>query len=242
MIAWQEVTAQGGLVERTNDKWTVLAPLSSMIVASTFFGVRKRRSWASFAARSPHDERLDRTVLNLANDVPDTGVRELAGTWFDNISTKEVYEIPLALVEAYSGIDETSADRAALLARAVLDSPCEPQTLYGDVTYDPQGTAAQKILRTAFRRSCSREATRGLLDLAITDEKLRHQHADHPLRIIQDMAHYLDPDLGPVDTLRDRILKYTLEWFDENPNAVQWQVIAVVSHYVFDPRIEGNRK
>ncbi|WP_411734208.1 hypothetical protein [Paeniglutamicibacter sp.] len=240
LIAWLEITAQGGLVERTSDKWSVLAPLRSLIVASTFFGVRKRRSWASFAVKFPHDERLDRTVLNLANDVPDTGVQALADTWFDNISTKEVEEIPLALVEAYSGIDETSADRAVLLARAVLDSPRTSQTLYGDITYDPKGTAAQKIFRTAFRRSCSREATRGLLDLAITDARPRHQHPENPMRVIQNMAHYLDPDLGPVDTLRDRILKYTLEWFDENPDAARWQVFAEVSHYVFDPRVEGN--
>ncbi|WP_343317547.1 ATP-binding protein [Arthrobacter sp. TMP15] len=240
LIAWLEVTAQGGLVERTSDKWSVLAPLRSLIVASTFFGVRRRRSWASFAAKFPDDERLDRTVLNIANDVPDTGVRALTNLWFDKISTMEIHEIPLALVEGYSGIDETSADRAAVLARAVLDSPREPQALFGDVTYDPYGTAAEKILRTAFRRSCSREATHGLLDLAVSDERPRHQHPDHPMRVIQDMAHYLDPDLGPVDTLRDRILKYALEWFDEDPNAARWEMLAEVTHYVFDPRVAGN--
>lgn len=240
LVAWLEVTAQGGLVERTNDRWSVLAPLRSLIVASTFFGVRKQRSWASFAAKFPHDQRLDRTILNLANDVPDTGVRALADSWFDDISTKEIDENTLALVNVYSGIDETSADRGAILARAVLGSPREPQILYGGLTYDPYGTAAEKILHTAFRRSCSREATRGLLDLAISDERPRHQHPDHPMRVIQNMAHYLDPDLGPVDTLRDLILKYTLEWFDEDPSAARWQVLAEVTHYVFDPRVEGN--
>ncbi|WP_449373076.1 hypothetical protein [Arthrobacter psychrolactophilus] len=179
-------------------------------------------------------------VLNVAHDVPDTGVRALADTWFYNISAKEIDEIPLTLIEVYSGIDETSADRAAVLARAVLDSPREPQTLYGGVIYDPSGTAAEKILRTAFRRSCSREATHGLLDLAVSDDRPRHQHPDHPMRVIQDMAHYLDPDLGPVDTLRDRILKYALEWFDEDPNAARWEMLAEVTHYVFDPRVEGN--
>ena len=240
LIVWLEVTAQGGVVERANDSWSVLAPLRSLIVASTFFGVRKRRSWVSFAGKFSKDERLDRTVLDVAKDVPDKEVRALADKWFANISTKEVDEIPLALVQVYSGIDETSADRAAVLARAVLGSPREPLTLYGDVAYDPLGTSAQLILRSAFRRACSREATHGLLDLAITDERPRHQCPDHPMRIIQDMAHYLDPDLGPVDTLRDQILKYTLEWFDEDPNAARWQVLAEVTRYVFDPRVEGN--
>lgn len=240
LIAWLELTAQGGLVERTNDKWSVLAPLRSLIAAATFFGVRKRRSWNSFAAKFPHDERLDRTVLNLANDVRDAGVRALAESWFENLSAKEIDDIPLALVQIFSGIDETSADRAAVLARAVLDSPREPLALYGDVTYDPMGTSAQKILRNAFRRTCSREATHGLLDLAISDERPRHQHPEHPMRVIQDMAHYLDPDLGPVDTLRDLILQYTLEWFDEDPKAARWEVLAEVTKYVFDPRVEGN--
>ncbi|MFJ4170294.1 ATP-binding protein [Paenarthrobacter sp. NPDC089714] len=240
LIAWLEVTAQGGLVERTSGKWSVLAPLRSLIAAATFFGERKRRSWASFTAKFPHDERLDRAVLKLANDVRDTGVRALAKTWFENVSTMEMDEIPLDLVHIYSGIDETSADRAAILARAILDTPRKPMTLYGGVTYDPLGDSAQKILRSAFRRACSRQATHGLLDLAITDERPRHQHPDHPMRVIQDMAHYLDPDLGPVDTLRDQILKYTLEWFDEDPDAARWQVLAEVTHYVFDPRVEGN--
>ncbi|TDK25314.1 ATP-binding protein [Arthrobacter crusticola] len=240
LIAWLEVTAQGGLVERTNDRWSVLAPLRSLIVASTFFGVRKRRSWVSFAEKFPHDERLDRTVLNVANDVPDTGVRTLANTWFADIAAKKVDEIPLALVEIYSGIDEASADRAAVLARAVLDSPREPQALYGDVSYDPYGAAAERILRGAFRRSCSREAFRGLLNLALADDRPRHQYPDHPMRVIQGMAQYLDPDLGPVDTLRDRILKYALEWFDDDPDEARWQVFAEVAYYVFDPIVEGN--
>ena len=238
--AWLEATAQGGLVERSGDKWAVLAPLRSLIVASTFFGARKRRSWMSFAAKFPDDVRLDRTVLDVANDVPDVEVRRLADAWFADVSTGELDEAPLDLVEVYSTIDETTADRAALLARAVRDSPREPQILYGGLTYDPVGTGAEGILRSAFRRTVSREAARGLLDLAIADERPRHQHPDHPMRVIQDMAHYLDPDLGPFDGLRDRILTYALEWFDENPDQARWQVLAEVARYVFDPSVEGN--
>jgi hypothetical protein len=240
LVDWLGVTAQGGLVERTGDRWSVLAPLRSLIVAATFFGARKRRNWASFAANFSDDERLDRTLLDVASDVPDVEVRALADAWFADASTGEVDEIPLALVEVYGGIDETAADRAAVVARAVLNSPREPQTLYGDVTYDPTGTAAEGILRAAFRRNCSREAARGLLDLATTDDRPRHQHPDHPMRVIQDIAHYLDPDWGPIDGLRDRILAYALEWFDENPDQARWQVLAEVAHYVFDPSVEGN--
>ncbi|GAA2091624.1 hypothetical protein IDH50_17560 [Aeromicrobium tamlense] len=240
LSAWLEVTAQGGLVERSGDKWAVLAPLRSLIVASTFFGARKRRSWMSFAAKFPDDVRLDRAVLEVANDVPDVEVRALADAWFDDVSIEELDEATLDLVQAFSTIDETAADRAALLARAVLDSPRERQTLYGDVTYDPVGTAAEQILRSAFRRTCSREAARGLLELAIGDVRPRHQHPDHPMRVIQDMAHYLDPDLGAFDGLRDRILTYALEWFDERPDEARWRVLAEAARYVFDPSVEGN--
>lgn len=240
LIAWLEVTAQGGLVERTGDSWSVLAPLRSLIVASMFFGARKRRSWGSFATRFRGDERLDRTALDIAVDIPDVEVRALADAWFADIATREIDEVPLALVEVYSRIDETAADRAALLARAVLGTPRELQTLYGDVRYDPIGRAAEGVLRAAFRRTCSREAARGLLDLAIDDDRPRHRDPEHPMRIIQSMAHYLDPDLGPFNDLRERILTYTLEWFDENPDEARWQVFAEVTHYVFDPRVEGN--
>lgn len=240
LINWLEVTAQGGLVERENDRWSVLAPLRSLIVASTFFGVRKRRSWDSFAAVFPNDERLDRTVLVVANDVPDIQVRAKADMWFASTAAQEIDEIPLSLVEIYSGINETAADRSAVLARTVLDSPRPLQTLYGDVLYDPFGTEAKKILQVAFRRTRSREAARGLLDIATTDNRPRHQHPDHPMRVIQDMAHYLDPDLGTIDTLRDRILTCTLDWFDECPDESRWRVLAEVAHYIFDPSVEGN--
>lgn len=239
LIAWLEVIAQGGLVERTGDSWSVLSPLRPLIVASTFFGARKRRSWGSFAGWFRGDERLDLAILTVAVDVPDVEARALADAWFADASMREIDEVPLALVEVYSGIDETTADRAAALARAVLESPREPQTLYGEVTYDPVGSAAEGILRAAFHHSCSREAICGLLDLAIADDRPRHQHPAHPMRIIQDMAHYLDPDLGSLDGLRDRILRYTLEWFDENPDDVRWKVLAEVVSYVFDPRLEG---
>lgn len=239
LIAWLEATAQGGLVERAGDRWSVLAPLRSLIVASTFFGARKRRSWDSFSSQFPDDERLDQTVLHVASRVPDSTARGLADAWFDNLSGKNPDEFPLSLVEVYSRIDRIAADRAATLARAVLDAPREPQFLHGGVTYDPVGTAAMKILRTAFRQTCSREAAHGLLNIAIDDDRPRHQHPEHPMRIIQDMAHYLDPDFGPLDDLRGRVLTYTLEWFDENPNEAHWQVLAEVARYVFDPSVEG---
>lgn len=237
---WLAVTAQGGLVERAGDTWSVLAPLRSLIVASMFFGARKRRSWGSFAARFRGDERLDRAVLDVAVDVSDAEAWALAEAWFADISTREIGEVPLDLVAIYSGINETAADHAAALARAALEYPREAQILYGNVTYDPMGRAAEEILRAAFRRICSREAARGLLELAIADERPRHQDPEHPMRIIQGMAHHLDPDLGAFDDLRERILTYTLEWFDENPDEARWQVFAEVAYYVFDPSIEGN--
>ncbi|GAA1739124.1 hypothetical protein GCM10009809_38170 [Isoptericola hypogeus] len=240
LIAWLEATAQGGLVERTGDAWSVLAPLRPLIVAATFFGARKTRTWASIAAKFPGDARMDRAVLDVASRVPDATVQALANAWFARISTMEVDELPLDLAEVYSGINEASADRAAVLARAVLGAPRETQLLFGNVTYDPVGNAAQGILRMAFRRSCCREAARGLFDLALEDHRPRHQHPEHPMRVIQDMAHYLDPDHGPLDDLRERILEYALEWFEERPDEARWEVFSEVARYVFDPSVEGN--
>ncbi|MFF2622455.1 ATP-binding protein [Oerskovia jenensis] len=238
--SWLEATAQGGLVERVNDRWSVLAPIRSLIVASTFFGARRRRSWASFAVRFPDDERLDRSVLEVASRIQDPAARALADAWFAKVSMGKPDDVPLSLVEVYGRIDERAADRAAELAGAVLKAPRSPGLIFGDVVYDPVGTAATGVLRAAFHSTCSRTAARGLLDLAIDDDRPRHQHSEHPMRIIQEMAHYLDPDYGPLDGLRGRILTYTLEWFDEKPDEARWRLLAEVARYVFDPSVEGN--
>lgn len=240
LIDWLEATAQGGLVERTGEHWTVLRPLQTLIVASTFFGERKRRQWATFSARFQPDRRLDRTILEVASTAPTTEVRQMADDWFSHAATEAIDADGLALVTLYGRIGEHEADNAAALARRVLADPREVQTLHGEITYDPIGRAAEGVLRAAFRRTCSREATRGLLELAIYDDRPRHQYPDHPMRVIQEMAQYLDPDTGPVDVLRERILTHALAWFDEAPSIERWRVLAELARYVFDPGVEGN--
>lgn len=239
LIEWLEATAQGGLVERNGEQWTVLRPLQTLIVASTFFGQRKKRRWATLAIRFQPDHRLDKTVLEVASTAPGTEVRQLADEWYTHAATAALDAHNLALVAMYGQIDGSAADRAAALARRVLGAPREPETLFGGITYDPVGSAAEQVLKAAFRPTCSREATQGLLDLAIDDDRPRHQHPDHPMRVIQEMAQYLDPDTGPVDALREHILTHTLEWFDQDPSEVRWRILAEVARYVFDPSVEG---
>jgi hypothetical protein len=240
LLDWLEATAHSGLVERNMEQWTVLRPLQTLVVASTFFGERKRRRWASFAARLQPDRRLDRTILEVASTAPSAEVRHLVDAWFTHAAAEAVDADTLALVELYGQIDEQAGDNAVALARRVLDAPREVQTLSGGITLDPIGSAAERMIRTSFRRTCSREASRGLLDLAIDDDRPRHQHPDHPMRVIQEMAQYLDPDAGPVDVLRERILTHGLEWFDESPSDVRWRVLAELAGYVFDPGVEGS--
>lgn len=240
LIEWLEATAQGGLVERTREQWTVLGPLGTLTVASTFFGERKRRRWATLATRFPHDHRLDQTILEVASTAPSTEVRELADAWFAHAAADAPDADMLALVELYGQIDEHTADKAAALARRVIGGHREPEILYGGIAYDPIGVAAESVLRASFRRTCTREATHGLLDLAIGDDRPRHQHPEHPMRVIQEIAQYLDPDVGPLDVLRERILTHALDWFDEAPSDVRWCVLAEAARYIFDPDLEGN--
>lgn len=240
LIDWLETTAQGGLVERNGEQWAVLRPLQTLIVASAFFGERKKRRWVTLTSRFQPDYRLDKTVLEVASTSPSTEVRQLADDWFTQTATQALDVGTLALVEIYGRIDEHAADEAAALARRVLATPREPQTLYGGITYDPIGEAAAGVLRASFRRTCCQEATRGLLDLAIGDDRPRHQFPDHPMRVIQDMAQYLDPDAGPVDVLRELILTHALDWFDEAPSDLRWRVLAEVARYVFDPNVQGS--
>jgi hypothetical protein len=237
LINWLEATAQGGMVARTGDSWTVFPTLQPLMVAAWFFGSRKTRRWSAITTCFESDQRLDRTLLAIADLVPGREALDLADEWFTRIAASGAADASvLKLVEAYGQLTEEAADRAAALARHLLATPREPETTIFGTTYDPVGDAAVQVLNSAFRRTCSREATWGLLELAINDDRPRHSYPDHPMRVIQELTQYLDPDVGPLSQLRDRILRFALAWFDEDPGEKRWRVLAEVSSHVFDPR------
>lgn len=240
LVEWLGATAQGGLVERTAENWTVLRPLQTLIVAATFFGEKKKRQWATFACKFQPDRRLDRTILEVAASVPNPDVRQLADAWFAHAVTEPLDAKLLELVALYAQIGEEEAGRAATFARKVLDEPREITPLYRGVAYDPLGEAAEAVLRAAFRGACVQEATEGLLDLAITDHRPRHQHPNHPMRVLQESAQYLDPDAGPADWLRGRILTQGLSWLDRSPSESRWCILGELARYIFDPTVEGS--
>jgi hypothetical protein len=240
LVTWLEGTAQGGMVARTGDSWTVFPALRPLMVAAWFFGEHKTRRWSSVAEYFGQDTRLDRTLLEVAELVPGREALDLADAWFAEVQATGTIDAGLlGLVGTYGQLTEEAADRAAAVARRVLAIPREPITTVFGSTYDPVGNAAVEVLKSVFRRTCSREAARGLLELAIDDDRPRHSHPDHPMRVIQEVTQYLDPDMGPVSELRERILRYTLDWFDEDPAGERWRVLAEVSRHVFDPHVEG---
>jgi hypothetical protein len=240
LMAWLDATAQGGMVARTGDSWTVFPALQPLMVASWFFGERKTRRWSSMTTFFGADSRLDWTILEIADLVPGREALDLADEWFAQVQASDALDSGLLrLVERYGELSVEAADRASGLAQRVLATAREPETTIFGRDYDPIGDAATSVLRSAFRRTCSREAMRGLLDLATRDERPRHSHPDHPMRVIQELTQYLDPDMGPLSELRGRILGYALEWFDEQPREERWSVLAEVSRYVFDPHVEG---
>lgn len=241
LVAWLNDVSQGGMVARRGDFWEVFTALRPLMVASWFFGSHKTRSWSRFVARLGPDRRLDRTLLEVADLVPGREAQDLADVWFHMVTAAgDLNADLLELVNLYSKLSTEAADRAAALARTVLATPREPEITVLGMAYDPIGSAAVSVLQTAFQRVCSREATHGLLDLTIGDYRPRHQYPDHPIRVIQNLAQYLDPDIGAVAQLRERILAYSLEWFDASPTPHRWGVLAEVSGHVFDPRVEGS--
>ncbi len=240
LVSWLEATAQGGMVARTGDSWTVFPALQPLMVAAWFFGVRKTRRWESIVTRFAPDPRLDRTLLQIAGLVPGREALDLADKWFlaaEASGTND--EAVLGLVALYGQLTEGAADRAAALARRVLAAPREIETNAFGTRSDPIGDAATDVLVSAFRRTCSSESTKGLLDLTIEDDRPRHSHPDHPMRAVQELTQYLDPDMGPISELRERILGNALDWFDENPGETRWRVLAEAASYIFDPHVEG---
>ena len=240
LVSWLEVTAQGGIVARTADSWTVFPALRPLLVAAWFFGERKTRSWTTFAARFERDKRLERTLLEIADTVPSREGHDLADIWLDDLEASGLIDPEaLSLLSVYAQISETAANRAARVARGVLAIPRPPETTLFGSPADPTGDAAVKVLHSAFRRTCSREALHGLLDLAVSDPRPRHNHSDHPMRLIKELAQHLDPDVGPVSELRELVLDYALQWFDVSPSEVRWVALAEVVRYVLDPEVEG---
>lgn len=240
LISWLEVTAQGGMVARTADSWTLFPALRPLLVAAWFFGERKMRTWATFAARFGRDKRLERTLLEVADNVPGREGRDLADKWLDDLEVSDLINPEaLSLLGVYAQISENAADRAARFARGVLAIPRPPETTPFGSLADPTVDAAVKVLQSAFRRTCSREALHGLLDLAVVDQRPRHSHPDHPMRLVKELAQHLDPDAGPVSELRELVLDYALQWFDACPNEERWVALAEVVRYVLDPEVEG---
>jgi hypothetical protein len=239
LVDWLSAAAQGGMVARTGDAWTVFPALQPLLAASWFFGERKSRRWSTVVERFDGDTRLDRTLLEIADLVPGPEARDLADMWFSNVeSSAIVTEGDLSLVTEYAQIDEPRADRASALARRVLAEEREPETTMFGRTFDPVGEAAASVLEAAFRRTCSREAIRGLFDLVV-DGDARSGNLDRPSRVIKELTHYLDPDIGAVSQLRERIFRYVLEWFDERPDQDRWTVLSQIAKDVFDPHVEG---
>lgn len=240
LISWLEITAQGGMVARTRDSWTVFPALRPLLVAAWFFGERKTRTWLSLAARFDQDERLPRTLLEVADMVPGSEGLDLADSWFYGLEERGPIDADaLFLLSAYAQISEAAAERAARVARKVLAVPRVPETSPFGSLIDPMGDAAVEVLNSAFRRTCSREALHGLLDLAVSDPRPRHSHPDHPMRLVKELAQHLDPDAGPVSELRELVLDYALQWFDAEPNEDRWVVLGEVARYVLDPEVEG---
>lgn len=240
LISWLETTAQGGMVARTGDSWTVFPALQQLLVAAWFFGERKKRNWHTFAVRFGNDRRLVRTVLEVAGAMPRGEGADLADEWLNDLEANEVIDVDaLALLRVYGQISEDAADRAAGIARRVLSEPRPLETVFFGDLVDRVGDAAVEVLLDAFRRTCSRQALHGLLDLAIFDSRPRRSHTDHPMRAVRKLAQHLDPDAGPISELRELILGSALEWFDDDPGEDRWTVLAEVATYVLDPEVEG---
>ncbi|MBQ1076694.1 ATP-binding protein [Micromonospora sp. C31] len=232
--------SRNGLVDQAGGGWSVQASLRAPLVARWFFTDPPGRPWSTLHAAFP-----DRS-LNLAGAVvaaAHTGsaaARSAAETWVTSLPESASWDTAIfRVVSEYSTLDESAALCAVKHARTALAAPRETVRI-GEVSLDPVGDAAATLLTRAARGWLLPEAVAGLLDLAVGDNRLRHQTPAHPLRVLGDLARHVDPDYGTAVEIRERLLDGALGWLTENAEPHRWTVAAELLAAVFSVEASGS--
>jgi DNA-binding transcriptional ArsR family regulator len=113
------------------------------------------------------------------------------------------------------------------VARAVIDGT-------------PASSAMRDIYEVAARRYALSGAVKALLDLGMSDDRPRHSHPDHPLRIVSEIGTRLYPHELTSFEARTRVLGAAIEWGEESGTPAAWSAFAEVVGSVLNPQVEGN--
>ncbi|RNF94876.1 hypothetical protein EEJ42_38090 [Streptomyces botrytidirepellens] len=237
-----EGLTHNGLVESVQGAWRLQPALCAPLVARWFFTSPGRRPWDTLVDAFPGRELdLASAVMSAAGVSSSPRARAQAEGWIQSLPAPTCWGTDVfAVVAQYARLDQAAAEFAVNRALAVLAAPREPEELYG-LSVAPVGHAATQLLIQCARQFLLPEAVAGLLSLAVGDERRRHSTADHPLRVLSDLAGMIDPDFGTSLEIRTRLLQAVLRWAKRHHGSVdQWRVAAEALAGIFSVEVSGN--
>ena len=239
VISAMNSVATSGLIELRHNMWHLQPSLRAPIVAHWFFGPQRRQNWDGLL-RHFHDRHADLTssMLEAAYAAKAVHIRGAAWDWARSLPPPAEWdEQTIHLVQTFGLTDREAADWAAAAARIILATPEEPEVSPWGTVHYPLTIAAKDILRSCVKAWFNEEAVHGLLDLTVGDVD---NHSEHPLKVLGDMAHHLDPDRGTLFEIRPMLVRYATSWITQMaPDAQRWATYCEVLRSAFSPSVEG---
>ncbi|MEV6268979.1 ATP-binding protein [Kribbella sp. NPDC051936] len=228
--------ATRGLLELRSDRWEVSPTIRYPLVSHWFFGPLRNRPWSSLVAAFPEaDSTLTETLMHAAALSPDA--QREARSRMANLGAPESWtEATLHVVQLYAVTAREAGDFAAKSARVILSSERAPVVSPWGTPHDPLGAAAEETLLSCARTWFNEEAVHGLLDLALRDSRPLSSRSS--LDELSKLTRYLDPDLGSLFEVRERLLGYATRWLQVDPQP-RWPVFGAIVGTCFDPSVEG---
>ncbi|GLF95574.1 hypothetical protein [Streptomyces yaizuensis] len=240
MSRLMESLARNGLVETVDDIWRLQPALCAPLVARWFFSRPAQRPWSTLCDAFPDRDRdLASAVMSAARVSASTAARSAADTWVRALPMPIEWSVgTFAVVSEYARLDKEAAKFAVTQARSVLAGPRQTEQWHG-ITMDPQGDAAARQLAQSATQYLLPEAVTGLLDLAVGDERPRHSNPQHPLRVLSEVANFIDPDFGTMFEVRGLLLRSVLEWLRSHRAPSEWAVATEILASVFAVETSG---
>lgn len=230
-------SSRRGLVTSTYDGWRVgPEALRRALVARWFFTSPPHEDFDRVAGdwRDLTQQMLE-SVMGAAESGSiearrraDEGVRELLEAY-----RTQAVAPPASILETYAQLDEAAASWAVdQIAAEVAKVAAGPP---------PRTTQYEEVLKIAVGRFQISRAIHLLLDLAVGDERGVGQTLDHPLRMIDDLASRLIPDVGFRPGDRFVLTEAACSWIDQGRSPARWRVFAHVAREVLSPDFQGQQ-
>lgn len=231
--------ATNGLLDRANKAWVLQPALAPALIASWFFDDPPHRPWSTLTDAFPERHQQLANAVITAATTKTVGAVYAAECWASSLPEPAVWENGTwSLVRIYALLDRDKAVWATSAARRALASKL-PGPQGSQPMPDLARDGARQQLVNSVRRFLLPEAIKGLLDLSVGDDRPRAQTADHPVRLLTELATLIDPDYGTSMRLRRSVLTATVEWLRSNDHQENWTVGAEVLAGVFSPKASG---